>query len=402
MIQVIQHCFEPYDFDVRKSGDARFMDQKVTPDVLSIIADCVLNHVADRDIEFTKDDIWNDPYFNTNVKAIFNKPDAQNHTTRQEYDKFTSQPLRALAYARVLSLRKSGARNIYRIHNQRILEFIALKERNAYVFLYHYLVKVLSDSGQLGHFRDFKRKSRNGTLTDADFQELKERFQRFMIGNTAINGTVEVNRIFPKILNVYACENNIQGTLKGHLSKNPFYYSDLMYNRPNWRDVNKSKNVSRNEAIEAHETLMMAQNDAYSDYAVQKAISMIRRMYRESEVRDQWANGEATQIHHIFPRSRFPHLAHYPENLIKLTPTQHFTKAHPGNTTEAVDRDYQLVCLLAKCDSIAKSLRNNEFVYRKESFIFVVNTGLSANIPYDTDLGSLKREIVRAFDTARD
>jgi len=26
-------------------------------------------------------------------------------------------------------------------------------------------------------------------------------------------------------------------------------------------------------------------------------------MYIESEIKDQWANGEATQIHHIFPKS---------------------------------------------------------------------------------------------------
>ena len=107
MIENITNHLQRFDFDVRKSKDARFMDQKVTPDVLSIIADCVLNFDADRNIEFTKDDIWNDNYFNTNVKGIFNKPDAQNETTRQEYDKFTSQPLRTLAYSGVLEMRKS-------------------------------------------------------------------------------------------------------------------------------------------------------------------------------------------------------------------------------------------------------------------------------------------------------
>ena len=70
-----------------------------------------------------------------------------------------------------------------------------------------------------------------------------------------------------------------------------------MYNRPNWRDTNKDKNVSRNEAMEDHEELMMERNVAYSDYMVQKAMNMIRKMYRESEVKDQWANGDATQVH---------------------------------------------------------------------------------------------------------
>lgn len=363
-----------------------------------IIADCVLNFDADRNIEFTKDDIWNDNYFNTNVKAIFNKPDTQNETTRQEYDKFTSQPLRTLAYANVLEMRKKGNKNLYKIKNQSLLQFIAMKERNSYIFLYHYLVKVLSDSGLLRFFENFKNKCIENAITKEDFQDLKVRFQRFIIGNTPINGKVEVNRIFPKILNVYACENNIQGTIKGRLSKRQIYYTDLMYNRPNWRDVDKNKGISRTEAIAEHENLMFEQNEAYSDYQVQKAMNMIRKMYNESEVKDQWANGEATQIHHIFPRADFPKLAHYLENLIKLTPTQHYTKAHPNNKTQEINKDYQLVCLLAKSDSIEQSLNRGEFIYRKESFVYVVNTGLSENLEVNYDFTQMKRELTRIYN----
>lgn len=399
MITQINNFFASFDFDVRKSKDARYMDQKVTPDVLCIIADCVLNFTADRNIEFTKDDIWNDNYFNTNVKTIFNKPDTANTTTRQEYDKFTSQPLRTLAYSNVLTMRKESGRNIYRINDKRILEFIAMKERNAYLFLYHYIVKVLTDSGQIPFFNSFKEKCQSNTVTKNDLIQLKERFQRFMIGNTSINGKVEVNRIFPKILNIFACENNIQGTVRGQLSENQFYYTDLMYNRPNWRDVGKNKNISRNEAIVEHETLLMKQNQAYSDYLVQKAMKIIRTMYRESEVKDQWGNGEATQVHHIFPKSEFPQIAHYIENLIKLTPTQHFTKAHPNNKTDSINKDYQLVCLLAKTDNIEKSLNSGEFIYRKESFIFVLNTGLSmATFGNDQDFPEIKRELTLIYN----
>jgi len=400
MIEIINEHLNKFDFDVRKSRDARFMDQKVTPDVLCIIADCVSNFVADREIEFTKDDIWNDEYFNTNVKGIFNKPDAQNETTRQEYDKFTSQPLRTLAYAGVLSLRKEGNKNMYRIENKQLLEFIGMKERNAYIFLYHYLVKVLSDSNILRFFEDFKNKCISGEISNTDFQDLKTRFQRFIIGNTAINGTTEVNRIFPKILNVYSCENNIEGTIKGRLSKRQIYYTDLMYNRPNWRDIDKNKNISRNESIAEHESLMIEQNESYSDYQVQKAMNMIRKMYSTSEVNDQWANGAATQVHHIFPKAEFPAIAHYLENLIKLTPTQHYTKAHPNNQTQQIDKDYQLVCLLAKTDSVESSLRKGEFIYRKESLIFVINTGLSENLDFTIDFREIKRELSRIYNVA--
>lgn len=398
MIENINEHFSNLDLDVRKSKDARFMDQKVTPDVLCIIADCVSNFVADRDIEFTKDDIWNDEYFNTNVKGIFNKPDAQNATTRQEYDKFTSQPLRTLAYAGVLSLRKEGRVNLYKIENPALLEFIGMKERNAYIFLYQYLIKVMSDSNILRFFDKYRDYCLSGKITNNRFQDLKTRFQRFIIGNTAINGTTEVNRIFPKILNVFSCENNIEGTIKGRLSKRQIYYTDLMYNRPNWRDIDKNKSISRNEAISEHETLMIEQNEAYSDYQVQKAMNMIRKMYSESEINDQWANGEATQIHHIFPKAEFPQIAHYLENLIKLTPTQHYTKAHPNNRTQQIDKDYQLICLLAKSDSIEKSLLSGKYIYRKESFIFVINTGLSENLEFDVNFVDVKRELSRIYN----
>ena len=246
--------------------------------------------------------------------------------------------MRTLAYSRVLEMRKSGNKNVYKIANKSILEFIGIKERNAYIFLYHYLEKVLSDSNLLRFFEAFKEKCINNTIDNTEFQELKTRFQRFIIGNTPINGTTEVNRIFPKILNVYACENNIEGTIKGRLSKRQIYYTDLMYNRPNWRGIDKNKGISRTEAISEHENLMIEQNEAYSDYQTQKAMNMIRKMYTQSEVTDQWSNGEATQIHHIFPKADFPQLAHYLENLIKLTPTQHYTKAHPNNKTQQIMR----------------------------------------------------------------
>lgn len=398
MIKHFNTLFDQFNFDIRLSKDARFMDQKVTPDVLCIIADCILNYDMDRNIEFTKDDIWNDNYFNVNVKAIFNKPDVKNQTTKQEYDKFTSQPLRTLAYAGVLKMKKQGNKNIYKINNREILEYISIKERNAYIFLYHYLLKVLTDSGQIKHFETFKDACLKGKATQNDLLELKERFQKFIIGNTSINGILEVNRIFPKVLNIYSCENNIQGIVKGRLSPNQFYYTDLMYNRPNWRDVGKNKNISRNEAIDEHELLLMQQNEAYSDYIVQKAMSIIRKMYKESEVKDQWANGEATAVHHIFPRSEFPQLAHYLENLIKLTPTQHYTKAHPNNKTNAINKDYQLICLLAKSDNIESSINKGEFIYKKESFIYLINSGLSVELNYNLDFRQIKTELTKIYN----
>lgn len=54
---VIDFC-EQYDYDIRKSRNGRWIDQKLTPDVLSFIADCILQFTkAESDQEFKVKDI---------------------------------------------------------------------------------------------------------------------------------------------------------------------------------------------------------------------------------------------------------------------------------------------------------------------------------------------------------
>lgn len=394
----LQKLLNSINYDIRIKQDARFMDQKCTPDVVCIIADCIINlRESEPNKEFIVQDIWDSQYFIKNVKAIFNKPSATNPTTKSEYDKFIQQPLRLLAYAGVLDIEKRGTKNFYKVANLSVLEYISLKDRNAYNFLYQYFIKVLSDSGLLKFFEAYKVKFENGNLTQVDFENLQSRFIKFIIGNTAINGEVEIRRIFPKLLNVFACENNLPGSVKGRMSENQFYYTDLMYNRKNWRDMSKDKTISRQEAINVSEQNII-EGTAFNAYLVQKAMNQIRKMYTESEVKDQWANGDATQIHHIFPKSKFPQLAHYLENLIKLTATQHYTKAHPNNKTDAINLDYQLVCLLAKSDSIEKSLQKNELYYRKESFVYCINTGLNQELKADLTFRQIKTELATIYN----
>jgi hypothetical protein len=382
-----------FNLDIRKSKDARFMDQKCTPDVVCFIADCIVNTVSSNQT-FVVNDIWESPYFVKNTRAIFGKPLATNRKAQHEYDKFIQQPLRMLGYARILNVTKLGTHNIYSIQNEELLEYIAQRERNTYNFLYCYFEKVLADSGLWRYFMSYKNNPNKDT-----FKEMKERYTRFIIGNTAINGAVEVHRIFPKILNVFAVQNQLPGTEKGHISKHIFTFSDLMYNRKNWRDLNKDKTITRQEA--KIESIDMVQQEAYNAYYVRKAIALIHKIQKESEVHDQWGNGDATQVHHIFQKSLFPEIAHYVENLIKLTATQHFTKAHPNNKTQEINRDYQLTCLLAKADSIDNSLRRfSEKYYRKESFVYVCNTGLSGNIETNLSFADIKNSLIQIYNDA--
>lgn len=388
----IEHYLKQFDLDIRKSHDARFMDQKCTPDVVCFIADCIINDIQPNQ-SFRVCDIWNSQYFIKNTRVIFNKPWANNKKAKNEYDKFIQQPLRMLSYAHILNVTKHGNCNIYSIKNHTILDYIAQKDRNAYNFLYCYFEKVLSDSGLWQNFLNYKKDPNSIT-----FDELKNKYTRFIIGNTPINGKVEVHRIFPKILNVFAVENQIFGSVRGTISKFVFSFSDLMYNRKNWRDLNKEKTITRQEAEQATDK---EQQEVYNAYYIQKAMNLLRKIQVESEIHDMFCNGEATQIHHIFPKSDYPQIAHYIENLIKLTATQHYTKAHPNNKTQQINKDYQLTCLLAKADTIEKSLRQyGDRYYRKESFIYIIKIGLSQDIDMTLSFAEIKAKLIRIYNDA--
>ncbi len=394
----ISAVLNQYDLDIRKSENARFMDQKVTPDVLSIIADCILNFIrSDTQKEFTVKDIWGSQYFEKNVRLLFSKPSPENPTASSEYDKFIAQPLKTLAYAHVLNEKKRGRSNVYTVENYDILEFIATKDKNAFVFLCIYLEKVLGDSGFINHIKTLEESFRKGSLSPDQFAHLKRKFQQFITGNTPINGITEVNRIFPKVLNVFAVKYGMPGTVAGRLSDGIFVYSDLRYNRVNWRDLQKTKGITRQEAIALSSREL---TPGYMEYLVQRAVNVIKNRYPQSEVCDQYASGPATQVHHIFPGSKYPELAHYYENLIKLTAQQHSVKAHPNNKYSVVDHDYQLTCLIAKSVSIEQCLLAKDDLYSEADFIYVINTGLKVTLSPNLHIRAIRTELVKLQNVA--
>ena len=46
----IKNHLKEYDFDIKKNNNARWIDQKCTPDVVSIIADCIIQYDKDEKI----------------------------------------------------------------------------------------------------------------------------------------------------------------------------------------------------------------------------------------------------------------------------------------------------------------------------------------------------------------
>lgn len=387
----IMQYLNQFDLDIRKSHDARFVDQKCTPDIVCFMADCVLNMIATKPV-FVINDLWDTQYFIQNTRVIFNKPWANSKEAYNEYNKVLSQPLKLLAYAHILNVEMVDGTLTFSVENEDILDYISRKDRNAYNFLFCYFSKVLTDSGFIKYIEEYRRNWQKN-LKEAR-ETVYSRYIRLISGNTPSHSRLDITRMFHKVFNIFAAEYNMPGS-SGKYART---YSDLMYNRVNWRDINKDKSITRQQA---ECTAQNEKQEVINMYYVQKAITLLKKIQTGSEVHDAWSNGEATHAHHIFPKAQFPEIAHYIENLILLTATQHNTKAHPNNRTQEINRDYQLVCLLAKADTIEKSLKHvGERYYRKESFIYVINVGLSTELSMTLTFDGIKKELINIYNAA--
>lgn len=385
MINTIEDYLQTINLDIRKTNNARFFDQKVQPDVLSAVCECILNCMENKNI-FTVNDIRFCPYSNELVTEIFNKPDIEK--AQNEYDKFFAQPLKMLAYCGLLQENKKGRTNEYTILYKEFIEYISLRERNAFYFLSIYLEKVLKDSDIWKSFEDFFYKQDKNSL-----YELRNKYVSFIIENTAITKELEPIRIFNPMLNILSFKYKKLGSKSGEVSI--INYNDLLYNRPNWRDVKKDKSLSREE-FNAQFFEKEIDNEKFYKYQIEKAKRLVKTIHSFSEIH-RFDAYPATQAHHIFLSSQFPELADIPENIIAITPNQHFYRSHPNNKTSFLDKSYQAICLISKLDSIEIDYRNGNGNYTKEKFIDVINTGLEQNFSYTVDFEELKHNIIRYY-----
>ena len=367
-----------HNYDVRMSGNGRWIDQKCASDVVTVIADCIYNYeIENPESTFTTPDIWHYTYAVENVEIIFKKPQVESEKAKNEYDKFFQQPMEMLANAGVLRKIKKGTRNFYQVANLEILEYIALREKNALFFLKTYIEKVLSDSGLIDVFEEFFKYQ-----TKELYEDVKKSFSNFTIQYTKINGKTECNRIFIKVLNPLAYFKNSYGTEKGRLSKHKITYDMLMYNRNNFRDIyaNKPKGTTRKEFALVNPVEV---NDAYYHYQSTKAKKFLRlfndqnRDGKTEHMETRHLIDKATHMHHIFGEADFPEICFYLENIIALTPTQHLNFAHPDGRTQEINEQYQHLLLLSKSDRIYENLTSvtDEKIYDFKNFLFVLNVG---------------------------
>ncbi|MCQ2442134.1 MAG: restriction endonuclease [Oscillospiraceae bacterium] len=380
MTNAVVHDFiNEHTYDIRVSGNGRWIDQKCTMDVVCFVADCIVDYIQNGGQQpFQSPDIWHSDYAVQSVQDFFGKPDPMNYSAHDEFNKFFRQPMKMLAAAGVL--KENGRKKAtiqFSVANMEVLEFIALREKNAYNFLCMYVEKTLKDSGLWGSFERFF-----DAQDKTEYQNVKERFSEFSIQYTKIGTTVEANRIFTKVLNILACKYHKKGSERGHISKKFITFDKIMYNQVNWRDElsGKEKNVARRDYNPAATV-----DSSYYKYRIDRAIKNLRQFndkynHSRSEVLDAMSIGNpATHMHHIFPKNTFAEIADYLENLIAITAGQHMQKAHPDGNTQIVDRDFQYLCLLCKTESIKQNIlgsHNVPVIYSFECFTHVLATGL--------------------------
>ncbi|MCL1800506.1 MAG: hypothetical protein FWG25_03965 [Promicromonosporaceae bacterium] len=387
--QNIDAFLQNIDYDIRKTHNGRWIDQKCFPDVVSSVAECIIIYRGEEpEVPFTSVDIWKSPYTMDFVQESFRKPSTAEPMARNEYDKFFQQPMELLTYAGILSKERDSRYNFYDIENAELLDFIALRPDNALAFLQRYIWAVINDSGLAPVFERFFEQQ-----TQDAYDLLKNRFTKFTIENTPINGELECHRIFTKVLNPLAFGRGKHGTKKGRISRDVITRDMLNYNQPNFRDLlsGKPKGLTRRQH-EANPPARLTKVGIDSTRA-KRTVRLHNDTFRSglSEILDDGHSSDrAVQIHHIFPESRFPELVSHYENLIALTPTQHFSYAHPDGHTGKIDFNYQEKCILAKIETVKTfgKATSEENIYQFSGLLETLSVGLGETKFLEIDDGN--------------
>lgn len=369
------------NYDIRITHSARWIDQKCTPDVTWSIADFVLNYIDNVKETFTVKDIWKSEYAKLTIAETYSKPGTDVKTAESEYDKVFSQPLAMFCYAGILEDTSKTKRHLYKVKRRDVLEYISKNDVFALRFLYNYIEKVLRDS-------DFYQKVDDYFLHQdkTHFKALKEGFITFYHEFTPVKKDFEPKRIFAKVINPLAFRYGKKGTEDGRMSTNRITKADMMYNRDNFRDIyrDKPKDISRQDWLLLHPEIDV--RNGYFEQMMASSKRILRQYITEQRnglseltqfIAEYDDNNPATQLHHVFPKGEFPEIMHYIENLIALTPNQHYGFAHPNNNTQMIDIVAQKILLIAKTYSIKENIMNNdnEPIFVFENFLHVLSIG---------------------------
>lgn len=375
---------------------SKAIDQKITFDVLSFISQCILE-LPEKD--FRRKNIEESVFFDNGLQRIYGKPPAKQ--IPREVDKFISQPLNFLESTGILGLAKNTSTRLktFHVRNPEILAEIADSDSKSLEFLVAAFLKIAS---HLPFEKDLISFVKNKNGKRDELYDLRHKFTEYIQKNTGIKTAIEPPRKFNKLIQVLAYYYKGTGSKSG--SPNPIYLADITYNRANFRDKKKDKNVSREKAktyinsaryaydLDRHKREIRKEKISgiarfmKSGKATPEVFSIMKKMHERDEM--------GIHVHHIFSDSSFPELSDVKENLIFLNANEHLQYAHPLGNTSMLDKDFQKICLMAKLNEIEEDQKRPFPKYDHREFVNVLNIGFSTNIfSEDDDIKNLESKM---------
>lgn len=374
------------------SDGARWMDQKVTFDNLYLVANAAERAFDDK-TWFSRFDLAELASVRQDIRREYGKPEVSTESAANEYDKFFAQPLCTLSHAGVLDSRKARRRE-YRVRDRQLLRYIARNETQARTFLIEYLEQALKNWNWWWRFENYIYSDQ----APDDYRELKTQFM-FLLIDTMDLGTrgsknpgTESGRIFTKVLNPLAYQYLAHGTERGRVMDGIPSRFDLIYNRPNFRDLNarKPRELSRKQFAELRE------KEAASippQRNVTRVMKTVRDYHQNVSEVPYSGGGKARHIHHIFPKSQYPELSEVEENLIAITSGQHLFEAHPNGDTTRIEPVFQRNALVYKLESVRNSVEKEDGMYSYEGLASVLEVGYGISRP-DASYSAIKAAII--------
>lgn len=386
----LEEYFSTRNLEKTQSIPGTYFEQKITPDILSFAAQCILDFTGgDISKSFSDPELRGLDFYKMILKDYLSKPD-DTKDTNNEYNKLIRYQIDFLVFGGVLEEVAQRPKR-YKIKNLEILNYVALHERQALLYIQAYIEKFLIDNN-LGNLFDSYRKN----PTQRNYEKTKESFYLWAKDNTNVKTDDKRHtfRVFNKIFNFYTHKHSLPGQYLARVKDGPNPYLNLIYNRINFRDKNKAKNVSRNDFAKTYDP--SNDDSGYISYLIGKAKKEIRQRYPTTEIvgfeNYPSEGGDIVQIHHIFPAASFQEFASSKENLISITPGQHNTHAHAGNT-HYVDPNFQLICLQVRLDEIEKSIQNKDEFFNLDTFISMLNHCLDLNIEKSSNIDTIRKKL---------
>lgn len=368
-------------------------EQKTTPDLLWCVAQVILAVTKEnRAKTFTDVEIRSSPLFNALMVEYFSK--APQIEAEGEYNKVSRYQLELFAFAGILE--KIGERpSQYRICDLGALEFVSHNDLNSAKFLVAYTKKFIADNGLSPVFEAYKE-----APTQENYELIKDAYWKWARVNTAVRGDDRrhTSRVLNKMFNVYCYAYRIPGEDRSVVSAGPCPYSFLIYNRDNFRDADMPTGMTRRQY--SQQILSQVDQQGVVATLVAKAKEAVSRRHgKESEIQDPaqgYAPGAGVHIHHIFPQGVYPQYALTKENLIALTPGQHYSFAHVEANTRRINPEFQVVCLQKKLEHICASVIAHDDFYSLREFVRMLNACLGWHLPEDASAEQVRERLAQS------